>query len=265
MRVRYSSVEEGGTKSLTRILRAGEQSGLLKSFPMSEISGGRSPARHDLPDDPFQRTGPEITGWPLETPEERSRSLIEEAKEKADRTIKDAEKRRSDIERDAYEKAFAQGEKAGMEMGKKKAEPVIDNFYRTIEELSALKAKIYQESENELVILASCIARSILHQELTTNQEVTIGIVKAALSNAIGIGGIRIRVSQYDIEFIRQCKPQILDSIEGLTNITLEEDGSILRGGCVVETDFGDIDARIESQIAEMDRVLRSSLRDSGI
>ena len=247
---------------MSRIIRTGVLRDAVRSFPAGKIFGDLTPNKKREQARIFQMTSFEGSTDTGEDRGEDAKKLIEEAKEKAEKYLKEAKKKASNIEREAYEKAFVQGEKAGMEIGKKKAEPIIDSFYEIIEELSTFREKICDESENELVKLALAISRGIIHQELTLNQEVVINNVKAALKNAIGVGGIKIRVSPLDIEFIRECKPQILESIEGSANIVLEEDRGIIRGGCIVETDFGDIDARIESQIEELDRVLRSSLRD---
>ena len=46
----------------------------------------------------------------------------------------------------------------------------------------------------------------------------------------------------------------IILSNMNIKNITIAEDSSIDRGGCIVETDFGAIDARISSQLAELEQ-----------
>ena len=43
-------------------------------------------------------------------------------------------------------------------------------------------------------------------------------------------------------------------AVENIQNITVAEDSSIDRGGCIIETDFGAIDARISSQLAELEQ-----------
>lgn len=246
---------------MSRIINADMPDSALKPFSMSDISDERSLPEKWSPEHLFERSRfkDSTDMW------KDSGELQEKGKEEADRYIKEAKKRASDIEREAYKKAFAQGERAGIEIGKKKAESEINRFYKTVEELSGFRERIYEGCENELVKLALVISRSIIHQELTLNKEVILSIVKAILKNAIGAGEIKIRVSPLDIEFIRQSRPQILNSIDGLKNIILEEDRSIIRGGCIVETDFGDIDARIEKQIEELDRALRSSMRDMNV
>jgi flagellar assembly protein FliH len=49
-----------------------------------------------------------------------------------------------------------------------------------------------------------------------------------------------------------EVKKDFLQSFDGLHNVVLEEDTSIKRGGAIVETMFGEVDARLESQIKEI-------------
>ncbi|MFH1624719.1 MAG: FliH/SctL family protein [Pseudomonadota bacterium] len=220
---------------------------------MSEISADEALPKKGTPEHLFERTGVE-----------RSADSMEEAREEANRLIREAKKKASDIEREAYEKAFDQGEKAGLEIGRKKAEPFIHSLHETLEGLNTLRQRIYERTEGELVRLTLATARSIIHREITGDKEVILDTIRAALKNVIGVGEIKIKINPFDIAFVREWKPKILSSIDGLKNITLEEDTSILQGGCIVETDFGDIDARIEKQIEEAEELLRSCLRDSG-
>ncbi len=41
--------------------------------------------------------------------------------------------------------------------------------------------------------------------------------------------------------------------VENAKNITVMEDTAVERGGCIIETDFGLIDARISSQLHEIE------------
>ena len=47
---------------------------------------------------------------------------------------------------------------------------------------------------------------------------------------------------------------QMLDKIEG---VTVLEDPNVDIGGCMIETDFGDIDARINTQLNEIETAIK--------
>jgi flagellar assembly protein FliH len=63
---------------------------------------------------------------------------------------------------------------------------------------------------------------------------------------------MKIRLNPQDFHYMMEVKKDFLQSFDGLHNVVLEEDTSIKRGGAIVETMFGEVDARLESQIKEI-------------
>ncbi len=49
--------------------------------------------------------------------------------------------------------------------------------------------------------------------------------------------------------------------VEGFEGVIFEGDESITNGGCFIETNFGDIDARIEKQLHAVEEAFKSELR----
>lgn len=179
-------------------------------------------------------------------------------------SINDIEKRTREIEELAYSRGFQQGERAGMEWGKKKAEPVLNNFQQALLELGKIKEEIYMKAEKETVSLALAIARKIVCKEVSTNKEVILNIIKEALKKVLDHKGIKIRVSPADLQFVKDSKLQLLDSIDAAEGIIFEEDPSIREGGCIIETSLGDIDARIDKQIQMVEEAFKSQLEMPG-
>ena len=162
-----------------------------------------------------------------------------------------------ELERKAYEKGFTQGEAAGVNLGLKKMEVVLENFMVLTEELQNIKKKICENSEKELLELSLSIARKVLHEEIKLNSEVIMGIMKDSIAKASTSSKIKIRVNRSDMEFAILCKPELIRLRDGIETIIFEEDETVSKGGCIVETDCGYIDGRVESQIEEInDRLL---------
>lgn len=57
-----------------------------------------------------------------------------------------------------------------------------------------------------------------------------------------------------DVELTTEHIKDFLDRCESVKNITVVEDVGVDKGGCIVETDFGSIDARISSQLHELEQ-----------
>ena len=66
-----------------------------------------------------------------------------------------------------------------------------------------------------------------------------------------------VRVNLEDLEMVSSKMKEIQNSMEKIKNITILEDATVDRGGCIVETDFGQIDARISSQLREIEKKIR--------
>ena len=115
----------------------------------------------------------------------------------------------------------------------------------------------YPKIKSRLAIkpLALAIAEKIVSHEIKINKEVVLNVAKAALKKVVDTRKIKIRVASTDFQFLKDFKPELLDIQDKLENITLEEDSSITGGGCVIETNLGDVDARIEEQL----KVVRES------
>ena len=166
----------------------------------------------------------------------------------------------NEVEKKAYVLGFEQGQKAGMETGIKQMEPVLDNFHQALLELEKVKREIHLNAEKETVELALAIAGKILCQEITTNRDVILNIVKEALKKVEDNEKIKIKISPSDLQLIRERDSRTSDFLEQMESVTIEGDETILNGGCVIETNSGQIDARIEKQLQAIEEAFKSEL-----
>ena len=89
---------------------------------------------------------------------------------------------------------------------------------------------------------------------ISENQKnVVINNVVQALRKLKSRGEVVIRVNLADLELTTEHTNDFLTMVENVKSISILEDSSVDRGGCIIETDFGQIDARISSQIHEIE------------
>lgn len=158
----------------------------------------------------------------------------------------------SEIEKEAYEKGFDEGQKAGCEIGEKMVEALLKQYSASLEELNNLRRNVLAISEREVIHLALEIARKIIKREVAIDEEIILTLVKVALKRVGDQTLITIRVNPKDYNVIQRY-PSIRSGSEPLNDgIKLVEDSLISRGGCVIETESGLIDARIEEQLREI-------------
>jgi flagellar assembly protein FliH len=155
------------------------------------------------------------------------------------------------LEREAFTKGYAQGERAGLEAGGKRAEAMLRRVAQTIEELGGLRQTLIQETEREMVQLALTLARRVVHREVTLDPELAAALAHVALERLGTTTPATIRLNPEDYTIVAQ------DSARwGGQTVTVVPDPSISRGGCLVDSAFGSVDATIETQFDELSRAL---------
>ncbi len=122
-----------------------------------------------------------------------------------------AGRRTEEIERDAYEKGFAAGESAGLEMGKQKAAVLLERLEKIIEDLQEVRKQVVAEVEPQIMDLAQTIAGKILMEELSVRPELIVQIAKEALRRIEKTGTITIRINPRLQELFMTMKPQLLE------------------------------------------------------
>jgi flagellar assembly protein FliH len=155
------------------------------------------------------------------------------------------------LEKNAYESGYRQGEKAGLAAAEQKIEAIVKRQAEGIIEIGRIKSALYVQVEREVVRLAIEVAKKIVHREVQVDREIIQTLVRVALSHVADKAPVSIHVNPKDFEYISERQTE-LSQAEGRT-ISFIPDKSIERGGCLVETDCGDIDARLEEKFSEVE------------
>ena len=173
----------------------------------------------------------------------------------------DAEK----TEEQAYIVGFEKGQGDGLESVKGMFESLLKCLSESIAELERAKKELLLRTEREAVELSLAIAEKIVHHEIKINRKVVLDIINAALKKVVDRKKIQIRLAPSDFKFLNDAKPHLSGLEEDFEKITFEEDKSIMAGGCVIETNLGDIDARIEKQLQAVKDAFRSEINKLGL
>jgi flagellar assembly protein FliH len=163
----------------------------------------------------------------------------------------------AEILRQARDAGFREGEAAGRAQAQAALHPVLESLARTIQELAALRPRLREQAEGDLIRLAVAIARRIVRRELTVDPEAIAGLVKAALEQLAAHEGVRVRVHPEHEAAVRAC----LAATAGAADIVVVGDAALARGSAVFDTARGSLDASAETQLAEIERGLTDRLR----
>ena len=170
--------------------------------------------------------------------------------------VDDAEKL-AELEKEAYRKGFEQGQRDGLAIEEKQMADKARRLENLLTGLGGLKAQIVGETEKELLELAIGIAKCIVHAEVKTDPEVIERTVRAASTLVVDRSRIRIVINPDDMEAVEGLLPEFAVTTRG-AKLEIAEDSTIERGGCILETGFGRINATIESQRATLQKELEA-------
>lgn len=162
------------------------------------------------------------------------------------------------LERKAYENGFRAGEKAGFEFGRKKAEVHFNGLEGILSELASFRESLYARCEREMTELCLTIAKKVIHRETEIKEDGVLSCLRAALKPVVAGGEITIRVNPKDLEVASNNRPELL-RLSSVKGMSFESGEDIARGGCMVSTNFGEIDATIDSAICEIEEKLRDA------
>ena len=182
-----------------------------------------------------------------------------EKRKEAESILQEARKKIDLLEQEAYEKGFAQGEKDGLELGGKKAIKVVENIENILIEINHLKNDIIERYEKEILELIFSIAEKITHRRINLDEKAIKGTVLDALHLASDKSNVLFRINPEDFDIIEKLRPEFLARFKELKSIIVTSDPSVTRGGCFLETPYGDIDASIETQLEKIHQSLEEA------
>ncbi|HID30557.1 MAG TPA: hypothetical protein EYP19_11210 [Desulfobacterales bacterium] len=183
-------------------------------------------------------------------------------REKDTKVIEEVKKRASLIESEAYEKGFAQGEKDGFEMGSKKSEKIVDRIHGMLQDMLSYRQEFIKRYENEILHLICTIAGKVVGEAIKLDNKIVREIILDAFKLAADRSEVTVRVNPEDAEYLKEIRPEFFDRIKELKSITIESDPSITRGGCFMETAFGKVDARIETQLEKIGNAVEHAFEE---
>jgi flagellar biosynthesis/type III secretory pathway protein FliH len=170
---------------------------------------------------------------------------------------------RAEMERQAYEQGFAKGEKDGRFAAQQQTAPLLTALETTLAELDGVRQKIRRHLEQEVVELALHVARKVVRHELTVSKDTIVCVVKEAMTQLDDPGKISIRLNPDDLKKIRAAGETLSSVMDHLDTIHFEEDTGIDCGGCYIQTEYGEIDARIEEQLRTVEEAFRAEMRNT--
>lgn len=186
-----------------------------------------------------------------------AQAILEQAEAAALELVDRAQAHVAEIEADARERGMEAGRAAAEEAARAELEPEIATLRDLIASLRTQRHAIFESAEPEIVRLAIDVAERVVHTEIGENPNVVVENVRQALTRLLAREVVTLRVNPADLEAIRQHRDSIVASSD-IEHLRVVEDQRVDRGGVLVETESGTIDAKIATQLREARRAILS-------
>ena len=131
-----------------------------------------------------------------------------------------------------------------------------DAWTETVAYLEKEVAKVREELQKVVMPVAIKAAKKIVAAELQTNPEVILDIVSSTLKTVAQHKRVILYVSKQDFEFVENSKNRLKPIFEELESLSVREREDIEPGGCVIETEIGIINARLQDRWRTLEAAL---------
>lgn len=162
--------------------------------------------------------------------------------------------------KDLQEQAYQQAYQLGLQEGREKAyqenqeelKASLGSFYKLLETLENMKAELANYNETHIVRLVYYMAKRIAMDEVADRREIILKVASQAIQNAQSEEEMTVRLSPGDFEFIGKIREKLTKDFEPLKRAKFEASEDIRDGGCIVETNYGNVDATIEQRVEKI-------------
>ena len=183
--------------------------------------------------------------------------IVDRAQERADEVLRGSAERAAAIEHEAYREGRERGYQDGIVAARAEVVEALTLVQQVGREAKAVRDRLLADAEREAVALVIASVEAILGAQTQIDPALVLDTVEHALKRAGSQNVLRVRVNPEDRELV---EARLVERAgEAATSWEITADGAINVGGCIVDTEHGEVDARLDVQLEEIARVFRSA------
>jgi flagellar biosynthesis/type III secretory pathway protein FliH len=162
------------------------------------------------------------------------------------------------------EQIRAAAQQAGFEAGRAEAlaaaQPAAEAFAAAARELSATVEDLTTRTEAAAVELALRIADQALGAAVAADPERVLDVVRGALRRLVERERVLLLVNPDDLEIVRERVADLVGELGGIEHCEVQAERRVARGGAVVRTEEGEVDATLQTKLQRAREVLEHEL-----
>lgn len=189
--------------------------------------------------DSMERDG--VIKGEIYTATSKAREILQKAQNEAEEIIRKAHEAKEREKQDGYQAGYQEG-------------------LAQVTELLAKARVEYEETiknaSKDILNLAFKIAEKIIGKQLEIDKTIIMDIVYQALQTVRQSKQITLRVNPEDAKVLKANKEAFLEKLGHGREIDVVEDKKVERGGCIIESEIGIVEAQLQTQLDRLKKVL---------
>lgn len=161
---------------------------------------------------------------------------------------------------EAYQLGLDEGKHEAFQQTSAEINARLTEMDQLIESIRGLKKLLIEHNETHMIQLAFHMAKRLAHKEVTADPKIVIDVIRDAIEKAQAEEEVTVQVAASQMEFLETLKSETGREFEFLKNVKFEPVDSMTAGGCVIETNYGEIDARFEERVNKLWESVSESL-----
>lgn len=164
------------------------------------------------------------------------------------------------IRSEAHAEGLVEGREAGLAEGLAQIAAALGALTEALDGVAVLRAETAETVERDAIELALALAEKVVAGALAVEPERVVDIVRGALRRLVERRRVTVLVHPDDLELVRTAAEGFAAELGGIEHCDVQAERRIARGGAVVRTDEGQIDASVETQLARAHELVVAEL-----
>ena len=182
------------------------------------------------------------------------------ARNEAASIIADAQADADAIREQARAQGHAEGYAAGHEEARAQAAPAVQALAEALVQAQAERDRAADDVEAAAVELSLQIAEKAMAAALKVQPERVVDAVRGALRCLVARERVTIQVNPEDLPLVRDAADGLVQQLGGIEHIEVQEERRVPRGGAIVRSAAGEIDARVGTKLDKAREILEHEL-----
>lgn len=208
--------------------------------------------------------GPPVDQQIIEEAKRRAEAIMRQAQLDAKKLLEESKIHCQNALQQAEKEGFELGQQRGLESSTGEMATLILQVRQMLSDTVYAREKVLRSSAGAIADLAMKISERVTQTMVTANPEVIKNQVSKALDKVKDREHITVRVNPQDLDVVRARRDMFQKLLEGPKTFEINGDPKVDRGGVIIETNLGNVDARISTQMqaihlamTEVDKRLR--------